>query len=178
MSLLREPRLRQPDRILTATRLQGTDAHRQRPCARDAGCSDSSVPPRSPRASPRARIRTVEFLAAIVGAVLIALVAWDLFQTVVVPRPTPGRFRVARYVVTGSWAGVKGLGRRAPASIRDTLYGLYGPGTAILLLAVWLALLIAGFGFLMYALRDQLTPAPADLGSAIYFAATSVLTIG
>jgi hypothetical protein len=120
----------------------------------------------------------VELLAAIVGAVLIALVAWDLFQTVVVPRPTPGRFRIARYVVTGSWAGVKGLGRRAPASIRDTLYGLYGPGTAILLLAVWLALLIAGFGFVMYALRDQLTPAPSDLGSAIYFAATSVLTIG
>jgi hypothetical protein len=30
----------------------------------------------------------------------------------------------------------------------------------------------------MYALRDQLAPVPPDLGTAVYFAATSLLTIG
>jgi hypothetical protein len=120
----------------------------------------------------------VEWLAAGAGFFLIALVAWDLFQTVVVPRPTPGRFRIGRYVVRGSWTMVKWIGRRGPATLRDTLYGLFGPGVAIVLLAVWLAVLILGFGLLMYALRDQLLPPPPDLASAIYFAATSVLTIG
>ncbi len=35
-------------------------------------------------------------LAFIVGAVLIALWFWDVFPTIVAPRPTPGRYRVAQ----------------------------------------------------------------------------------
>jgi len=120
----------------------------------------------------------VQWIGAAIGVVVIALVAWDLFQTVVVPRPTPGRFRIARYVIRGSWRGVKGIGRRVPPRIRDTLFGLFGPGVAILLLAVWLGLLIVGLGLVFFALRDQLAPSPPDLSSSIYFAATSVLTIG
>lgn len=120
----------------------------------------------------------MEAIGAAIGLLLIGLVAWDLFQTVVVPRPTPGRFRIGRYVVRGSWQAVKRLGHRSSPQLRDTLFGLFGPGAAILLLGVWLALLIVGFGFVIYALRDQLAPPPGDLGSSIYFAATSVLTIG
>lgn len=120
----------------------------------------------------------MELLAAGPGLALIALVAWDLFQTVVVPRPTPGHLRIARYVLRGSWQGVKWLGRRVPLQLRDTLFGLFGPGATILLLAVWLALLIVGFGLVFYALRDQLSPVPENLGGTMYFAATSLLTIG
>ncbi|HEX7948846.1 MAG TPA: potassium channel family protein [Candidatus Limnocylindrales bacterium] len=120
----------------------------------------------------------MELLAAGLGLALIALVAWDLFQTVIVPRPMPGHLRIARYTVRGSWQGVKWLGRRVPVPVRDTLFGLFGPGATILLLAVWLALLILGFGLVFYALRDQLSPVPENLGGTLYFAATSLLTIG
>lgn len=120
----------------------------------------------------------VEPLAAGLGLLLIALVAWDLFQTVVVPRPTPGVFRIARYVVRGSWRLAKWVGRRGPQRVRDTIFGLFAPGATILLLAVWLALLILGFGLVFYGLRDQLSPVPQNLGSTMYFAATSLLTIG
>jgi hypothetical protein len=114
----------------------------------------------------------------VVGALLVALVAWDLFQTVVVPRPSPGQFRIARYVVRGSWWAVKRVGRRLGGRWRDAIFGLFGPGSAILLLAVWLASLIVGFGLMLYALRSELSPIPGDVGTAIYFAASSVLTIG
>src|SRR5512140_1829260 len=103
-------------------------------------------PDGTPRRDPRpigsraCHHRGVELLAAGLGLALIALVAWDLFQTVIVPRPTPGHLRIARYVVRGSWQGVKWLGRRVPLQLRDTLFGLFGPGATILLLAVWLAL--------------------------------------
>lgn len=113
-----------------------------------------------------------------VGALLVALVAWDLFQTVVVPRPSPGRFRMARYVIRGSWWAAKRVGRRLGGRWRDTFFGLFGPGSAIVLLAVWLASLILGFGLMLYALRNELTPVPSDVGTAVYFAASSVLTIG
>lgn len=120
----------------------------------------------------------MEVVAAVVGVVLIALVAWDLFQTVVVPRPTPGEFRVGRYVVRGGWHALRSVGRRMPVSMRDSLFGLYGPGVAIVLLAVWLGLLILGFGLVLFALRDEIVPPLPDLPSAVYFAASSVLTIG
>src|SRR5512141_1739660 len=141
-------------------------------------------PDGTPRRDPRPMVGRachhpgVELLAAGLGLTLIALVAWDLFQTVVVPRPTPGHLRIARYTVRGSWQGVKWLGRRVPVGGRDTLFGLFGPGATILLLAVWLALLIVGFGLVFYALRDQLSPVPQNLGGTMYFAATSLLTIG
>jgi hypothetical protein len=117
-------------------------------------------------------------VAFAIGAVLVALVAWDLFQTVVVPRPSPGRFRMARHVIRGSWPLVKRLGRRLGGRWRDSIFGLFGPGSAILLLGVWLATLIVGFGLMLYALRDELVPVPSDVGTTIYFAASSLLTIG
>ena len=120
----------------------------------------------------------MELLVFVLGAGLVALVSWDLFQTVVVPRPSPGVFRMARYVIRGGWSAVKRLGRYAPPRVRDTLYGLFGPGGAILLLGVWLGTLIVGFGLMLFALRDELEPMPDNVGTAIYFAASSVLTIG
>ncbi|HYL39841.1 MAG TPA: ion channel [Candidatus Binatus sp.] len=120
----------------------------------------------------------MEIAAFVAGALLVALVAWDLFQTVVVPRPSPGRFRMARYVIRGSWWAVKRAGRRLGGRWRDTVFGLFGPGSAILLLAVWLAALIVGFGLMLFGLRGELSPAPDDLGTAIYFAASSLLTLG
>ncbi len=120
----------------------------------------------------------MDAVAFAIGAVLVGLVAWDLFQTVIVPRPGLGRFRLARYVVRGSWWAMKGVGRRLGPGMRDSVFGLFGPGSAILLLAVWLATLILGFGLMLFALRGELQPVPADLGTTLYFAASSVLTIG
>jgi hypothetical protein len=120
----------------------------------------------------------MEPLPLVLGALLVVLVLWDLFQTVVVPRPTPGRFRMARYVIRDSWTLVKWIGRRSPARVRDMLYGLFGPGSAIGLLGVWLASLILGYGLMLYGLRDELRPSPENLGTAVYFAASSVLTLG
>ena len=46
---------------------------------------------------------TVEPFLLVLGVLLLALAYWDLFETVVVPRPTPGWFRIGRYLVRGSW---------------------------------------------------------------------------
>jgi hypothetical protein len=46
------------------------------------------------------------------------------------------------------------------------------------LLAAWLVTLILGYGLIFFALRDQLRPVPETLGGALYFAATSILTLG
>jgi len=111
------------------------------------------------------------------GLLLVALTLWDIFQTVVVPRPTPGRFRIARYVVRDSWTILRWLLRRRSASTRDQLFGLFGPATAVLLLVTWIVTLVLGYGLIFYAVRDEITPVP-DLASSVYYAAVSLLTLG
>jgi multisubunit Na+/H+ antiporter MnhC subunit len=119
----------------------------------------------------------MEVVAFVLGAVLLALTLWDLFQTVVVPRPTPGRFRIARYAIRGSWTAVRALGRGRSDHTRDLLFGIFGPAAAVMLLTLWLGGLILGYGLVLYSIRDQLSPLP-NFGTTVYFAATSVLTLG
>jgi hypothetical protein len=120
----------------------------------------------------------MEPIAFALGLFLLALALWDLFQTVVVPRPSPGWFRIGRYLVRGSWRGLRAVRNGRRGRTHDRLLGLFAPAATIALLAAWLVTLILGYGLVLYALRDELRPVPTDLGSTVYFAATSVLTLG
>ena len=120
----------------------------------------------------------MDALAFALGIFLLALTFWDLFETVVVPRPTPGWFRIGRYLVRGSWRGLRAIRDGRPGRSYDRVLGLFAPAATIALLAAWLIGLIVGYGLVLYALRDELRPVPPDLGSTLYFAATSVLTLG
>ncbi len=120
----------------------------------------------------------MEAIAFVLGVFLLVLALWDLFETVVVPRPTPGWFRLGRYIVRGSWRGLRASVNARPGRSHDTILGLFAPAATVALLGAWLVTLIVGYGLILYALRDELRPVPPDLGSAIYFAASSVLTLG
>lgn len=116
----------------------------------------------------------VLFLA---GLILFGIVLWDIFQTIVVPRPTPGRLRLARYLIPPTWRLWRALGTRGGVA-NDWFLGLYAPGTAILLFGVWLIGIILADGLMLYGLRSEITPTPVGLMEALYFAGTSVLTLG
>jgi hypothetical protein len=121
----------------------------------------------------------VDLVWFLVGAFCLGLVLWDVFQTIVVPRPTPGRLRITRYVIQPSWSAWRAMGARARSDLaRDQFYGLYAPAAVIVLLATWLLLLTIGYGLVLYAVRADLSPAPADLLSAIYLGGNSILTLG
>jgi Ion channel len=120
----------------------------------------------------------MEAVAFALGLFLLALTFWDLFETVVVPRPTPGWFRIGRYVVRVSWRVLRAIRDGRRGRLYDRLLGLFAPAATVALLASWLIGLIAGYGLVLYALRDELRPVPPDLGTTLYFAATSVLTLG
>jgi hypothetical protein len=120
----------------------------------------------------------MEVVAFVLGLLLLVLVFWDVFETVVVPRPTPGWFRIGRYVVRSSWGALRALRDGRPERSYDRLFGLFAPAMTVILLAAWILGLIVGYGLILFALRDELQPVPPDLGTALYFAASSVLTIG
>ncbi len=120
-----------------------------------------------------------DLLAFVAGLACVALVLWDVFETIVVPRPTPGRFRLARNLVAVSWAAWKAAGVRSRRGLaRERLLGMYAPAVVIALLILWLVVVVLGYGLILFAIRDQLRPVPPDLGSAVFYAGTSVLTLG
>ena len=122
-------------------------------------------------------IDVVETVSFVLGVLLLWLVFWDLFQSIVLPRPSPGWFRISKYVVRGSWTSVRRLsGHDGPR--RERWLGYFAPAITIVLLGCWLATLMLGYGLVFFALRDELRPVPTDLGSAVYFAGTCILTLG
>src|SRR2546428_13184131 len=121
-------------------------------------------------------IEIIEFLA---GLVIVFAVLNDVFQSVVVPRPSPwGVFRLTRLVIRGSWRVWRNLGLRAGPERRERMLGTFAPRVLIGLLLVWILGLVLGFGLMLYALRTQTHPPLENLLMATYYAGTSLLTIG
>jgi hypothetical protein len=121
----------------------------------------------------------VPVLEALAGAALVVWVLNDVFTTVILPRPAPARYRPAGLLTRWSWMAWR---RYAEASrtpeLREQRLGIFAPAIVMILLGVWIVLLIVGFGLVTHALSAEVRPALPDFGTALYFAAVSLLTIG
>jgi len=121
-------------------------------------------------------MRTIEL---ILGSIIIVSTLVDIFQSVVVPRPTRRSLRLAPFLLDGMWPLWKWIALRFPsAKYRAACLGIYAPLTVVVLLLVWGIALIFGYGLLFLALQGELQPRLNDLGTALYFAGTSLLTLG
>ena len=120
-----------------------------------------------------------ETLVVILGIAVVFYILNDVFQSVVVPRSTPARYRLTRWVVRPGWRTWRALALRTGSSgERERLLGIFAPLVVVVLLVLWLSLLVLGYGLIFYGLRSQLRPVVQDFPTALYFAGTSVLTIG
>src|SRR5256884_4923254 len=115
----------------------------------------------------------------ILGIIVVVYILNDVFQSVVVPRPTPARYRLTRWIVRPGWRAWRTIGLRARSTAdRERVLGVFAPLVVVVLLVLWLFGLVLGFGLIFYGLRAQLHPLVQDCPTALYFAGTSVLTIG
>ena len=114
----------------------------------------------------------------LVGLAIFALTAADIFQSVIVPRPTGRRLRPSGYLTRLVWLGWSRIAFRMPeGESREDFLGAFAPFVLVTLLAMWIVSLVVGYGFLFFALRDEIKPVP-NLIEALYFAGTSLVTIG
>jgi hypothetical protein len=68
--------------------------------------------------------------------------------------------------------------RLSSAERREAFLGLYGALIVIIMLIAWVIGLVLGYGLLLDAMRAQLKPEPETFGASLYFAGTSLLTLG
>src|SRR2546423_12747439 len=91
-------------------------------------------------------------LIALAGVALIAIVLWDAFETILVPRRIGRRVRLTRYFYIITWrpwrAAALSVGQ---AARRERVLATYGPLSLLGLLVCWAAGLIAAFALLQLA---------------------------
>ncbi|HEX8187044.1 MAG TPA: potassium channel family protein [Pyrinomonadaceae bacterium] len=124
----------------------------------------------------------LKLLAAAVGVVVIVVILWDTFETIVLPRRVSRRLRLTRLFYVGTWAPAAGLARRVPAGKkRDRYLAFYGPLSLILLLLVWVAGLLLAFALLHWGAGSPLqTPGGAapGFGTYVYMSGVIFFTLG
>src|SRR5947209_14961646 len=85
-------------------------------------------------------------LVAAVGALWIAVIMWDAFEAIVLPRRVTRRLRPARMFYRMTWRVWSAVPRRMrPGGRRETFLSFYGPLSLLVLLAAWAARLVSPF---------------------------------
>jgi ion channel len=119
--------------------------------------------------------------AGVASVVLIFVVLWDAFETVVLPRRVTRRLRLARLVLANLWTCWMAVTRRIRRRGRREMYlGYFGPLTVIVLLVTWAAGLIVGFAGLQWAFGSRLVgpEGTARFGTDVYMSGTTFFTLG
>ena len=119
----------------------------------------------------------IDAMESILGAALVLWILNDVFQSVVVPRPTPG-IRPTTILTRATWPRWRAIGLSRSGDGRERFLGQYASLLLVTMLVVWIMGLMVGYGLVLAGLHSELRPEPGDILSAIYFAATSLLTIG
>ena len=115
----------------------------------------------------------MSLLAGIAGGILVAIVLWDAFETIVLPRRVTRRVRLTRFFYRATWRPFAASARFVHAGGRREAYlGFYGPLSLLLLLVLWAAALVLGFGLLQYA------AAPGSFTTDVYMSGTTFFTLG
>ena len=117
---------------------------------------------------------------AVPGAVLVAVVLWDVFETIVLPRRVERTVRLTRYFFQVTWW----LWRRAASAVRtdagrETVLGVYGPLSLLGLIAWWATVLIFGYALIYLAVGSihPLRSTGNGFATDVYFSGTAFVTL-
>jgi hypothetical protein len=120
-----------------------------------------------------------QWLELIAGAAIIALILYDVFSAVIVPRQVAPAWRLSATIIRNSWGRWRAVGLLIhDDDQREDMLARFAPTALVALLVNWLVFLLIGYGLVFYALRNHLHPHITTYGDALYFAGTSLLTIG
>ena len=123
----------------------------------------------------------MHLLIGIAGTVLIVVVLWDVFETIVLPRRVTRRVRLTRMFYRAMWTPWSAICRLVRNSKRrETLLSIFGPLSILVLLSVWAAALLTAFAMVHWAIGSRLIPTggPAGFFSDLYYSGTTFFTLG
>jgi len=122
----------------------------------------------------------MRWLIGVAGALWIAVIVWDAFEAIVLPRRVTRRLRPTRLFYRVTWSAWSALARRlAAGGRRETYLSFYGPMSVLLLLAAWALSLIVAFALVQWGLGTRLTaPDGGTLFEYLYLSGETFFTLG
>lgn len=116
------------------------------------------------------------------GIVVVVVVLWDVFETIVLPRRVTRKFRLTRLFYRYTWVTWSSAIQSVFKSRRqETLLSYYAPLSLILLLSLWAVGLIFGFALILSGTGSVLKTsdgAPSGFSVALYLSGTNFFTLG
>ncbi|HEV2413619.1 MAG TPA: potassium channel family protein [Candidatus Dormibacteraeota bacterium] len=117
-------------------------------------------------------------LEMVVGLALLGVTFYDLFQSVVLPRPSVRRFGLARTVIRPTWRVWKwAFNRGARLDKSEARLAAFGPIAVLTLFLLWALALVTGYGLVIDGLADQFRPALVNFPESFYVSATTLVPL-
>ncbi len=118
----------------------------------------------------------LNWLAGIIGIVLLAAVASDAFEVMLLPRRIRRQMRPVRLFFVYSWLAWAFVAVRIKRTrLRDAFLSLYGPLSMVLLLTIWSFGLVLSFGLIAWAVRGDPS---TSLFTSLYLSGATFFTLG
>lgn len=123
----------------------------------------------------------MRFLVLAAGVLLILLVLWDAFETMILARRVSRNVRLTRFFYRLTWPPWAFLARRIrPGNRRENFLSVFGPLSLILLFVVWAVALVLGFALTGqgFGSRPQGPPNLRGFGANLYLSGSTFFTLG
>src|SRR5215467_3141551 len=98
--------------------------------------------------------------AFIAGILILITVVWDAFEVIILPRRVTRRFRLSRFFYKNFWRIWRSLAALIPVKkARESAFGIFGPISLLILVAVWAVGLVFAFALMQYGSGSALNVA-------------------
>ena len=117
-------------------------------------------------------------LEAATGVVILLIVFYDLFQSVVLPRPAVGKIQLARILIRPGWRIWRWVSQRTSRVERSEARLAYFAPLALLgLFVVWALALMLGYALIISGLGGEFRPVIQDIPTAIYVSSSTLVPL-
>ncbi len=121
------------------------------------------------------------FLGIPLGILLVGIILWDTFETIVLPRTVTRSWRFTVFFFRIFWVVWQGLIRPVKKQRhREALLSAFGPLSLLMLLVVWAVCLIFGFALIQWGMGSHTFSdhAGKSLMTDLYMSGTTFFTLG
>jgi hypothetical protein len=124
------------------------------------------------------------WIEGIVGLGIIAIILWDVFETIILPRRVTRKFRLARIFYRSTWMPWSAVARRMRSvNQRESFLSFFGPLSLLFLFGVWAVGLVFGFAIVHMAVGSAIeiqsaAGTHAGFWTDLYMSGTTFFTLG
>jgi Ion channel len=117
-------------------------------------------------------------LEVLTGLLLVVLAIYDLFKSVVLPRPAINKFVLVRQLFFFTWRFWRWVGdRMSQSGRREGWLATFAPIGVLLMFLVWGIAFVLGYGLMIDGFRDEMHPVPVDFWESLYFSAGTLVPL-